>query len=1375
MRVLPWSESKDLLVSYLPAALVIKLQEVGLQLLEREDRNGDRSVQYLVPSAESLLRLRSLFFLETEQRESHPDIVSEAPEQSKGRAGLIIDALEKAWRADETTLERSLAPILELPCPVAGQDTANALLSECEGPELMPRSSGVSLTCLMLSVPTVRMGVARCLLQEALERDLHSSDTPAVATSSSSLSERCVGELRWLHSSISPIRMLPALAPQEAASIHAYEHHTIDDIADFMESILGALGVASPALQVALLETLPELMQTVSDLSRYELALARALPGLLEGAIRCETDQHRLLNTIIDSANTIQTTQAREIVLKSLLDQILGLVPTIHSANSLATALQFLIGALEMLKVPNGNDGADLIPSDPSESKSTTANAIIEAIRGNLLTNQESPQDAAIVISAVTYALHHARHAVEWMLLWYREGADLMEGAASAISPESLHVARNPQFADLLLFLALFRASPERFVRRTSRTTGSNSRCRYPAVVDAAATYLLRRDNGREALRRWGFVLSNHDGTALLELINQTCMPPVGTALQKCCRIETVARLLAALFRAVRSVRQTCLLNLLEHVHSDSEHRRLFALSTFECIAEEAPHELAAVASLVHGLVELCETLAPPEWRYSFGRGDLLNLGTRSGLGTPGALQLTLVYRSIGLMHRTVSQDAHRTSDNNQSMDSFVPLLVRKLVTHVDVLHQRCGCMAAAICIRTWSENAADHPRAIELLELSLQCTERRALVAAQLYAELYAAMTTERSFRGGDSNSMPIGRSAPAKWLLAHALRRFAAQFIWMYQGDSGSQEDTSPNKPRYAITSADTAELLLPLASIAESGQEDAQSLASMMPLFCLIWSLGLAQYGYESEWFRNELWPLLGAAMLLPLSLFATCTVSATSDRGRHERLCLVTALNWLRAQVHCLTVLVQQGSERARMYLRQRLEHLAEMDDMWRRTARLSASGSRFDDPLLYRFPASIVSWLLAETAAEPESNALCWVLRELGHCDGTVIEESVEQLIRIAAMSMKPGTSSIAVEALRVLGQAPRIDVELLCREVVPRLPQSSCSETEADGLWSCFIPMITRFESVSLAQAESLHRWLRCLVFERPADDSRLMQAVLYATMHLVQKVSDATSSATALEWAVTTLEIYLPAAHVCERQAHVCVACQLDAHPRWLATIAEAIGQRFRDWCLDQAPSGTGIRERSVARVVATVHPDHFAIFGRFAQLLKRLLDRAVQTRDRRALAASMRLGRTFADHMNRHLVPFWMTQFSTHAGPIASSCALLQKSTRILQRLCAYAKEQRDRSLAAQTPPLKKALELFVYRVKGMLSANASLSSFWMGTLRHKNLEGEIVGSQLQNGSDSSDSGDSTAASTTPIRSHTRAASSTTVTSRSGSQQER
>uniref|UniRef100_A0A3Q3F6X3 FA complementation group D2 n=1 Tax=Labrus bergylta TaxID=56723 RepID=A0A3Q3F6X3_9LABR len=56
----------------------------------------------------------------------------------------------------------------------------------------------------------------------------------------------------------------------------------------------------------------------------------------------------------------------------------------------------------------------------------------------------------------------------------------------------------------------------------------------------------------------------------------------------------------------------------------------------------------------------------------------------------------------------------------------------------------------------------------------------------------------------------------------------------------------------------------------------------------------------------------------------------------------------------------------------------------------------------------------------------------------------------------------------------------------------------------------------------------------------------------------------------------------------------------------------------------------------------------------------------------------------------------------------------------------------------LTNHVPALKKSLELFVYRVKAMLTLNNCQEAFWIGNLKNRNLKGEEILSQMSQGSD-------------------------------------
>uniref|UniRef100_A0A3P9BVI0 FA complementation group D2 n=1 Tax=Maylandia zebra TaxID=106582 RepID=A0A3P9BVI0_9CICH len=79
-----------------------------------------------------------------------------------------------------------------------------------------------------------------------------------------------------------------------------------------------------------------------------------------------------------------------------------------------------------------------------------------------------------------------------------------------------------------------------------------------------------------------------------------------------------------------------------------------------------------------------------------------------------------------------------------------------------------------------------------------------------------------------------------------------------------------------------------------------------------------------------------------------------------------------------------------------------------------------------------------------------------------------------------------------------------------------------------------------------------------------------------------------------------------------------------------------------------------------------------------------------------------------------------------------VQSLLKTFQLSTRQLHHMCGHSKMHQDTSLTNHVPALKKSLELFVYRVKAMLTLNNCQEAFWMGNLKNRNLKGEEILSQ-------------------------------------------
>jgi Fanconi anemia group D2 protein len=70
-----------------------------------------------------------------------------------------------------------------------------------------------------------------------------------------------------------------------------------------------------------------------------------------------------------------------------------------------------------------------------------------------------------------------------------------------------------------------------------------------------------------------------------------------------------------------------------------------------------------------------------------------------------------------------------------------------------------------------------------------------------------------------------------------------------------------------------------------------------------------------------------------------------------------------------------------------------------------------------------------------------------------------------------------------------------------------------------------------------------------------------------------------------------------------------------------------------------------------------------------------------------------------------------------------------VLQVCTRQLQHVCSHSKLSKDVAISMHVPMLKKNLETFLYRVKAMLALNDAADTFWMGTLKNRKLDGEVI----------------------------------------------
>ncbi|XP_067854548.1 Fanconi anemia group D2 protein [Heptranchias perlo] len=121
-----------------------------------------------------------------------------------------------------------------------------------------------------------------------------------------------------------------------------------------------------------------------------------------------------------------------------------------------------------------------------------------------------------------------------------------------------------------------------------------------------------------------------------------------------------------------------------------------------------------------------------------------------------------------------------------------------------------------------------------------------------------------------------------------------------------------------------------------------------------------------------------------------------------------------------------------------------------------------------------------------------------------------------------------------------------------------------------------------------------------------------------------------------------------------------------------------------------------------------------------------------------RPVLGVCLKHGRLFIESFLKQGMPLLDYSFKKHRDDVQSLLKTLQLSTRQLHHMCGHTKINQDTSLTNHVPLLKKLLELFVYRVKAMLTINKCQEAFWLGNLKNRDLQGEEILSQQEIGDD-------------------------------------
>ncbi|KAG0270710.1 Fanconi anemia group D2 protein [Actinomortierella ambigua] len=134
------------------------------------------------------------------------------------------------------------------------------------------------------------------------------------------------------------------------------------------------------------------------------------------------------------------------------------------------------------------------------------------------------------------------------------------------------------------------------------------------------------------------------------------------------------------------------------------------------------------------------------------------------------------------------------------------------------------------------------------------------------------------------------------------------------------------------------------------------------------------------------------------------------------------------------------------------------------------------------------------------------------------------------------------------------------------------------------------------------------------------------------------------------------------------------------------------------------------------------------------------------VKSNDKReVLGVTLRHSKSFMDQFIKRILPFMGRHFRGHQLRVVTIFkSHLQPATRSLQNVCGHAKAAKERGLMTLVPSIKKTMETLIFEVKLMLENNGAGIAFWLGNLKHRNLAGEEIGSQLPQESEEDDDDD-------------------------------
>eukprot|EP00127_Corallochytrium_limacisporum_P000386 Clim_evm81s11 gene=Clim_evmTU81s11 len=101
--------------------------------------------------------------------------------------------------------------------------------------------------------------------------------------------------------------------------------------------------------------------------------------------------------------------------------------------------------------------------------------------------------------------------------------------------------------------------------------------------------------------------------------------------------------------------------------------------------------------------------------------------------------------------------------------------------------------------------------------------------------------------------------------------------------------------------------------------------------------------------------------------------------------------------------------------------------------------------------------------------------------------------------------------------------------------------------------------------------------------------------------------------------------------------------------------------------------------------------------------------------------------------DALTGEMIPFLLQDLNSSQHYLERIFKKMQRATRAIQSACGHVKDMRDTKLMGHIPGIRKRLETLILKVKAMMKQGNHEDVLCIGTLKHRNIAGEVISSQL------------------------------------------